>query len=290
MRDILFIINPVAGNGSGIEYIEKIKKSMKLRDINYEIYISTSKSSIGEYLTNKKGEFSKIVGIGGDGTINDIINYIDINNTILGIVPLGSGNDFLRNFKKEFSFDKMINNIIEEKYEEYDLWEANGRKFINVFSIGVDGEILISRSNRKRSTKGKYLLMALKKLIMYRTKNVVVKIDDKCISRNIYLCSVCNGKFFGSGMEIMPKADLKDGLLDICIINTCMMLKILFLFPSIYWGGHLRFKGIVEHYRGSNIEIITDKEIPLDLDGEIIGSTPAKITKSEKMVKIVKHW
>lgn len=290
MGSTLFIINPVAGNGKGIEYVDKIKSEMIKRNQDFEIYITENKYSIGEYLKENQGKYDSIIGVGGDGTINDIVNNIHPGDIKVGVIPLGSGNDFLRNFEKDFNFTALIDNLIEGNYNEYDLWQANERKFFNVFSVGVDGEILISRSKRKSSTKGKYLIMAVKKLISYRTRNIKVKIDGIKLERKAYLFTVCNGSYFGSGMEIMPKAELDDGHLDVCIVKKCSKVKILFLFPSIYWGGHLRFKSIVEHYKAKEIEIHCDEKLPLDLDGEIIGETPVKIKKVKENLKLIKHW
>jgi YegS/Rv2252/BmrU family lipid kinase len=290
MKSSLFIINPVAGNGKGIEYIEKINDEMTKRNQDYDIYISENKKSIGLYLSNLEKKYDAIIGVGGDGTINDIVNNIYNKDIKIGIIPLGSGNDFLRNFDRKFDLNLLLDNLIADNYIEYDIWKANERKFFNVFSVGVDGEILISRNNRKANTKGKYLIMAIKKLIRYRTRDIEVKIDGLKINRKSYLFTVCNGSYFGSGMKIMPGAELNDGELDICIVNHCSKAKILFLFPSIYWGGHLKFKSIVEHYRAKEIEINCREKLPLDLDGEIIGETPVKIQISEEKMKMIKFW
>lgn len=286
---IAFIVNPIAGNGKAYKMIPKIKKIMRDFTKDYKIYVTRYPGEgcdIAKFVS--KNGYDRIVAVGGDGTVHEVINGIKDTNMILGIIPLGTGNDFARFFHIPKNVKKAIQVIINGKVNIIDSALIN--KYItcnNVANIGIDADVALEVTKFKKYLSGifAYLLSLFDVLFKFKPYNVNINIDGKRLKRKIMLAAFGTCSFYGGGFKILPNANPKDGLMDIIIVNSINKFKLLFLLPMAIIGRHTRFK-CVETYKAKEVHIEIEREIALCIDGEVIPSSNFELNVQKSTIKL----
>ena len=259
-----FFVNPVAGQGKGIErFIADIKASAEALSMQYEIYITKAEGD-GETAARRisqelQGKEARFYACGGDGTLNEVINgSFGFDNIAVGCVPIGTGNDFVRNFPEAGSFldlkaqfEGADTQVDLMRYSGVIAGKAQTRYCANMFNIGFDCNVaeLAGRLKKKPMISGSlaYLLAVLgmfikkKGICLHLTERDAVHIDGE-----VLLCAIANGSFCGGGLKTSPQSALTDGVFDLNIIHDVSRLKFLKLFPSYMKGNHLEIPGIEE--------------------------------------------
>lgn len=269
----LFIINPEAGKGKAIGYVQSIKKIF--HDMKDEYYIEVTEypghaTQIVRKYTSK--EDYRVYAIGGDGTLNEVLNGIIGSSSTLAVIPAGSGNDFVKSITSEEEEDILLKTINgKEKY--MDLGKVNNRYFINISSVGFDSEVVYNAKTMKKikyiSGSTAYIMGIIKTLFSFKPIHAEVTIDGMKLNREILLAAIANGKCYGGGIKITPEASVFDGIFDICLIEKVSKLKIFFLFPQVIKGKHENIKE-VKFYKAKKVSIKSSTDFVLNIDGELI--------------------
>ncbi|SHJ87208.1 lipid kinase, YegS/Rv2252/BmrU family [Clostridium amylolyticum] len=269
----LFIINPEAGKGKAISYLESIKNIFQDMEDEYHIEVTEhpghATQIVKEY-TSK--EDYRVYAIGGDGTLNEVLNGIIGSTSSLAVIPAGSGNDFVKNIVSEEDEDILLKTINgKEKY--MDLGKVNDRYFINISSVGFDSEVVYNAKSMKKikyiSGSTAYIIGILKTLFNFNPIHAEITIDEMKFNRDILLAAIANGKCYGGGIKIAPDSSVFDGIFDICLIDKVSKLKIFFLFPQVIKGKHKNIKE-VKFYKAKKVSINSSKEFVINIDGELI--------------------
>lgn len=274
MCNILFIINPTAGGGKTKSLIPIIEEKMKENNINYCIHLTTRPREATKIAEEMVDNYSVIVAVGGDGTVNEVAKgLINKKKGILGIIPSGTGNDFVRAIGLQIDPVKAIDSIINGRYEKMDIGKINGYSFLNIASIGFDTEVVIHTNSIKKRIKNKtaYIIGIITTLFSYKRRKTKLYIDNYIIDRDMVLLAVGNGSFYGGGLHVLPMAEVNDGYFHLCLVKNISNLKILFLFPSIIKGNHLKYKKYVEIFKAKRVEVKNSQNISLNIDGEIVN-------------------
>lgn len=269
----IFIINPAAGKGRSLELIPFIQKCFEDKPehciIRVTEYPGHATEIAREYCSV---EICRVYSVGGDGTVNEIVNGMAGSDSSLGVIPTGSGNDFLRSIQPEYEIKEMIRQIIAAEDKYIDLARVNDKYFINISSIGFDAQVVFNAKKFKRIPlipgRLAYLFSILYTVFQKRVYNITMDIDGKRQNRTILLAAVANGRYYGGGMLPAPEAQLNDGLLDVCLVEQVSRVKILSFFPKYINGTHGEMREVSFH-RGRKITVESDKNICLNIDGEI---------------------
>jgi YegS/Rv2252/BmrU family lipid kinase len=247
-----------------------------------------------------------VVGVGGDGTMNEIANGFYENReiinpeTTLGIVPSGTGCDFTRSLNIPLDIKNALKVITQAPSSLIDIgratFKANSgeeqeRYFLNVADFGIGGEVVKKvNENRMERKASSYLKCLLSTFIAYKSKRLRIKIDDDELPIDEYMIgAVSNGRIFGKGMKIAPEAELDDGLFDVVLIRGMKLFEFLRNVWKIYAGSHLSHPKILL-IRGRKTEVFPAKgqeDVLIELDGEQLGRLPAtfEIVPSSIFVK-----
>ncbi|HHW32112.1 MAG TPA: diacylglycerol kinase family lipid kinase [Clostridiaceae bacterium] len=273
----LFIINPVAGQGKPLKLIPEIKKIFSSRNDTFKIEITErpghATDIAKEYTSQKK---YRVYSIGGDGTLNEVLNGMVNSGSSLAVIPAGSGNDFSRNLNlniasKRYSYD-ILNRTINGKEEPVDIVKINNRYFINISSVGLDAEVANTTNKLKRTglLRGSfaYLVGIFATLLKYNSHILRVTIDGQTFEKESLLLAIANGKFYGGGVQPAPDASINDGLLDVCFVKKMSVFKIVRLLPLYYKGKHGGLEEVT-FFKGKKIEVCNNHEMALNIDGEI---------------------
>ncbi|WP_051569172.1 diacylglycerol/lipid kinase family protein [Alkaliphilus transvaalensis] len=270
-RSYLFVINPVAGNHKIKKYIKEIENKLIDSGISYKLEYTSRKGSVAEIL-NKVDEKPQeiVVAVGGDGTVNEVINCLVGSDKTLGIIPCGTGNDLAKSLNIPLNPLDALDLLLAEEAVSVDLGNVSGNYFSNVASIGLDAEIAHCANMMKHKISGTkaYILALLKVLFSFKSFSIEALINGNYICKDVMLVAICNGKYYGGGMKIAPDANILDGLLDVCIIEKMPKYKLLFLFPSVYKGYHNQFKE-VKYFRTDRVRIKSNQKF-INVDGEIV--------------------
>lgn len=273
MDKLLFIINPVAGGGKSRRLVPLIKETMNENGIQYDIILTTKpKEAIG-IAEEKSLSYDTIVAVGGDGTVNEVAKgLINSKRGTLGIIPGGTGNDMSKSLGISMNPKEALQSILNGYKKVIDIGNVNGHHFLNISGIGFDTDVLKRTESIKKRFKGKmaYVLGIISALIGFKIKEIYLEIDDKDYKKNAVLLAVGNGSYYGGGMKVLPMAINDDGYFHVCLVKDISNFKILFLFPLIFKGNHIKLKKYVEIYKAKKVKVVTEEDNMLNLDGELI--------------------
>jgi YegS/Rv2252/BmrU family lipid kinase len=280
-----FILNPKSGRKGKLKNAEDtIKEACQKRKISYHIYYTTCQGDATEYVSSmvkvSPEDRHRFICMGGDGTINEIVNGVPANSNVeFGVIPNGSGNDFIRNFTNKELFTS-IEAQLDGETVSLDLIKVNDMYSANMVNIGFDCNAAKEAASLKRFkfvTPGmSYILGVL--VCLFRTFGTKMKIvfdDGYTIEDNLTLTAIGNGQFCGGGFCAAPKALLNDGLMDVCVIKKVSRLQFLQLVGDYKAGTYLKNPNalkVIEYRRVSHFKMEFEEPIPICLDGEIKGA------------------
>ena len=269
MDELLFIINPVAGSGKASAIEDVIIKEMKDYKGTYSIILTQNPKEATSIAYESNIE--KIIAVGGDGTITEVAKgIIRRGYGTLGIIPAGTGNDFTKSLGIEKDPIRAIEIIKKGKTMDIDIGLANGYKFLNIGSVGLDAEVTLEAEKIKSYIRGRfaYIIAIFIALVKFKQKHVSIEIDGKSEEKSLVLFAIGNGKYYGGGLQMIPGGQLSDGILHACIVKDVSKLRILTIFPEVFKGTHLRHKKYVETFKGKRVKISSKEELFMNLDGE----------------------
>lgn len=293
---LYFIVNEMARTGRGVGVWRKVQTELRERNITYKAFKTEHKnhaSELAEKISRLDDEDICIVVVGGDGTLNEVINGItDFERVRCSIIPAGSGNDFARGLGIKEEPGKRLEHILDwvqrgpKAFEAIDLgqaeWPEAKKPRLYAISSGVGMDALVCKKaftskikkfmNNIGLSKLSYLILTLQSLISMETADMTVTTDE---GENYYLKraifgAAMNTKAEGGGVPMAPKASVQDGLLSTCFIYNYTKLEGLFHLPPLALGKHETFKGckIID---SRSIAIKIKKPMTLHTDGEYMG-------------------
>lgn len=287
----VFIINPAAGKGKSLELIPFIKECFKEKE--EEVFIEVTKYP--GHATEIAGRYAgsgecRIYSIGGDGTVNEIVNGIAGTNSSLGVIPTGSGNDFIRSYQKQVDIKSMIYGTINGEKRCTDLAKVNDKYFINISSIGFDANVVYNAIKFKKvpgvTGSMAYLFSIIYTVFKHKICKIRVDIDGEKFELKALLAAIANGRFYGGGIIPTPDAKLDDGLLDVCLVSEVTRLQILNLFPKYIKGLHGQLKQ-VRFFKARKVAIQSEDELCLNIDGEIVTAYTINFEVLEKAINVI---
>lgn len=304
------IYNPKAGKNNDEYLFEKEIEPiiLKYKGDSEIISSKTEYKRHGEILAKEliEKECEIIIALGGDGTINEIVNGImntDKGNEKchLGIIPIGTGNDWVRNFKiYERKLEEIIEKILlQPKIITVDIGHVSCRSFsndsdlinrwfLNESSMGYSAKVIetINNSERIINKTITFSFYSLYQQFFYKNPSISYQLDKNITSVISQMVVISNGKFFGSGMMINPSADISDGFLDVLIVKDSGLFDAITVLPRIYQGTHLNHHK-VSHFTSPSLSISSDEHVLVESDGEVIGLLPASWSCHPNKLKLV---
>lgn len=236
----------------------------------------------------KKG-YELVVSVGGDGTINEVVNGLydagNITDVRLGIICTGTGGDYVRTIGIPRTYPEACQCLLSPRKLAVDVGAVEcikggqtvKRLFTNFAGIGFDAEIVRATTQKFKimGATGSYLMGLFSTLICYRNKKVSLSIDGDESQSQVCTVLMCNGKYGGGSMLAAPDADLTDGLLDVLIIGNLSKPDLIWSLPRVYKGTHLTHPKVTLK-KAREIKISSEEPIPLQTDGELLGGLPAR--------------
>ncbi len=281
------IVNPNAGG----TYAAEIYKSVleQFRDFEVQSYLTSGPghaTELAEEAVKNGSDF--LLCIGGDGTLNEVIQSLARSKTILVPISAGTGSDFVKSlgFNDIDSVKKAMEN---GAFRDIDLGLAEGkdqkRFFINILEVGF-GASVMKRVNSRRKTRGGFSFTSsvLALLPFFKPFDVQVTVDGRDDKLELAEMVIANGRYFGGGMLAAPEALLDDGLLEIHIVSGVGKLQMISKLGKLRNGSYIKDPSVTS-YRTDRLEIAGTA--PVEMDGEDFGGLPLKISIVEKCLRVI---
>ena len=276
----LFIVNPVAGRGDGLEKWDQVKTTALKAGLNFDaVFTEAPGHAVSLAKEGMQKGYDTVVACGGDGTINEVVRGIHeygVRRQVnLGIVPCGTGNDLVRALNIPLNIEKAVEILKNARVQNLDIGMIEGKYFMNVVGIGFDGAVAneINKNVKKLKGTAAYLYAVFKVLMQYRSPEMVINIDGEILKGRYFLVAIGNGQYYGGGMKILPTAVPADGLLEVCVVRDVPAIEVIRMLPSIFKGNHIGHRA-VKIYRGKRITVESKEEVIVQADGELLGALP----------------
>lgn len=263
MTRVSLWVNRRAGSGRRHRWRERVDGDrFELQIADRETMLSGLRQAVAE-------RRERVVVAGGDGTIHEAIQELAGSETALGIVPVGSGNDFATSLGLPESIDEALGHALVGPVSRVDLGTIGERYFACVAGVGIDGAVLetIDRWRWRPPRRWLYPAALLRALPAYRPPHVDLEFADGVWSGQVTILALANSPLYGGGMRIAPQARLDDGRLEVVTVGALPKLRLLGLFPRVYSGRHVEHAA-VELFSARAGRLVLDRPQRISADGE----------------------
>lgn len=268
----LAVVNPAAGGGRTERRLSELLRIFRSSGARVDIARTPGPGEATRLAREAVEEgYARVIAIGGDGTVHEIVNGLVGSDVELGVVPLGSANDFAASLGIH-EWKSAARLAATGAARRIDAAMANERAFANCAGVGVDaaGARVVARHKRLVGPLG-YLTAAVRTLATYRPQRIQVELDGERIDGRHLLVVAANGERFANGMRIAPGALVDDGLLDVCVIGDTSLPESIALLARVYRGAHVG-QPKVRMLRARRLVIEQERALPVQLDGELTSA------------------
>lgn len=282
-KRVRFIINPHSGVQKRINLEMLIAQELDKTHFQYDIAYTEYAGHATELAAQAVSEGCDIVvAVGGDGSVNEVAKSLINTDTVLGILPAGSGNGFAMHLGWGRDMASVLRRFSAAKVEIIDTCLMNNRPFINLAGVGFEAKVVYNTRNApKRGFQG-YVKGFFNQLFTYKFKNYTIKIDGKIIESEALTITVANAPMYGYNFVIAPLAKLNSGKLEVVVIKRAQRLRYLMTVIRMFTGS-INKSPLVTHFSGEKIEIALNEPDFAQVDGE------GYPIETEKLVFTVKH-
>ncbi len=296
MTQYSIILNPEAGKGHGRKLLPRVTAAFNERGATYELHQTAGPGDATRLARTAAGNI--VVAVGGDGTINEVANGLVENPRPLGILPAGSGNDFIKAVKVPKDFAGAVDTLFRGKLASIDVGfvstgggegNSGGRHFVNGVGVGFDAAVAAKTAEIRFLTGVPLYLAAVFQTIgKYTPPRFSSEIDGKRGESRNFLVAIGNGPCAGGGFYLTPDAVIDDGLLDVCLIDPVSIPTILRLMPKVMAGKHGKAKQ-VKFIRCRNIRLDSSDQFYVHADGEIVGRNVrfVQVSLNDKVLSVI---
>lgn len=291
MKKVKFIYNPFSGEGIITKNLDIIISKYQAQGYSIIPFRISTEQKLSEAFIDIDTTYHHILGAGGDGTINQIINIMKKQNLNipLAILPVGTANDFAKYIGMPFDIREACDKILNGDIKEIDLGKANDKYFINVFSFGLFTDISQKTPTHLKNIFGKmaYYLNGIKELPSFKKIDIKVISDEFSYEGNALIFFTFNGRTAGN-INISYKSEINDGLLDVIILKGENLRLALLSFFEFFKSEHLEKPKDIIHFKSEKFLVeYFDNSLNSDIDGEPGPTSPIEITCIKNGLKLI---
>jgi YegS/Rv2252/BmrU family lipid kinase len=281
------LFNPTSNRGRAGKRYHELVNVLEEENLDYTIEFTLGKEgTIKQVEEALRRGVDVVVAAGGDGTINEVVNGLK-GRGILGIIPLGRGNDIAISYRIPRDIRKAVKLLKNGIIKEVDIGLLDGRYFVGIAGTGFVGDVNYN-SNKLNLTGFKgYLISVFTTLKEFKYPECEVSFDGISWKGRITLIALGNTSYYGGGMKLLPTSDPEDGYFDVGIAQKIHPIELILTFPLVYLGKHT-INPHIKIYRGREVRIASDQDLIISFDGEMIVSKEIKFTNVPKFQKVIR--
>ncbi|MFA5069823.1 MAG: diacylglycerol kinase family protein [Patescibacteria group bacterium] len=273
------ILNPAANQGRAAKIIPIIQEFFNKWDQKYELAVTKRPKEAVTLANQAAKKYDVVVAIGGDGTINEVVNGLMGSRAVFGLIPAGAGNDFSKALGLKNNLSENLEIILRGHVREVDVGKVNHLYFINILGTGFDALVAESMASRPKMLKGlaAYLWGLAKTLKRYRFTRLKLKTDGWSEEKEYLMVAAANGEFFGGGFHLTPHASIRDGFLDVLLADKMSRKYLLKNLNKVIKGTHENLP---------EIRIIKTKKLSIESEGELLCEYDGELLRGQKKLEI----
>ena len=269
-RKYLTIINPHSGTS----------RKTSIPELAYNI-LSENGSELYFVYTNEQGHvaqiiddvatqgFDVVIGVGGDGTINEVADAVRPTDMTMGIIPMGSGNGLARSLDIPMDPEAALEVIRKGYIKRIDCCEANGFPFFVTFGVGFDAQVTASYDQKSFRGPLSYVLSTVDQFIKHKSSLYRLHLNGEVIEQKAFLVTCANADQYGNNAIIAPEAELDDGLFDVVVIRNMSLLKAPQVAINLFTK-NINESASIDIYRTDHLVIEREEEDYAQVDGELL--------------------
>lgn len=281
------IINPNASRGKAAKKAAKVIRILEEKGVAYTAHYTTREKEASE-LAKRLSEngATDIIALGGDGTLNEVLNGIDVDKVNLGVIPSGTGNDFVAAANIPVDEKAALDVILNCEPKPTDYMVCDGIRGLNIIGTGIDVDIL-KRCKKAKFFKGKlqYLISLIVSLIKFEFYKFKIVREDVREDKEALIACVGNGLQFGGGIKMCPKAIIDDGELDFVVAGRLKKARIPFAFVKLMQGKILE-QDFTSMELCDRVQVEFDNPVTIQIDGELYDGLNFDVSIRKSAVKI----
>jgi diacylglycerol kinase (ATP) len=291
MKRARLIYNPSAGREEMKKRLPDVLQRLEQAGIETSTYATTAEGdATREAAQAIERGYDYIIGAGGDGTLHEIVNGMSekLNRPPLGILPLGTTNDFARALNIPKNWEKACDLIAKQYTTSIDIGKVNDRYFINILGGGSMTELTYEVPSKLKTMIGQlaYYMKGLEKLPRLSPIDVHIKTAEKEYREEAMVFLISNSHSVGGLEKLSPGASLHDGLLDVLVLKKCNLAEFLRIVTLALRGEHIHDPHVFQ-FQTKYLEIYSSDRVQLNLDGEYGGTLPVKISTLQNHIKVI---
>ncbi|MBL7775863.1 MAG: diacylglycerol kinase family lipid kinase [Saprospiraceae bacterium] len=269
-KRIVFIVNPKAGTNLQKHILKSVDRHLDHRHFTYSIW-HTEKAGHAAELAKKAQDdgYDIVVAVGGDGSINEVASALLHSETVVGMIPAGSGNGLAMHLGYGRDIDKAIKKLNTARVQTIDVGTLNGRPFVNLAGVGFDG--FVAKQMKGSNWRGflPYFFKSVKAGLTYTPRVCTIETEAQTITQKCFVITVANGPMYGYSFQIAPDAQLDDGLFSVVLFKDAPRWQYFAAIPSSL-RGKIYDAGFVEHYTAKRVKVVSEGRNYIHIDGESI--------------------
>ena len=270
---IAIICNPTAGNGRGKKEGIKIDETLRRQGRACRLLLTEYPGHATALAKRAIEDGAELVlSVGGDGTAYEVASGLLGSSMPLGIIPAGTGNDFVKTIGVPMQPEKALEHVLSHPAKKTDVGEMNGKMFLNEIGTGFDVSVLDYAAKAKKYCRGllPYLYGVIKTMFRFRSIPITFSVDDgESVTLDAFVAGAANGGMIGGGIPIAPEATADDGLLDVVIVEKVERKKLISRLIGLMQGKILSFPE-THFFRAQSVSF-SAPDMRVNVDGEIVS-------------------
>ena len=284
MNNTVVILNPAAGGDRAYRWRPRLEELAR----GCAVYATAGRGEAERISRRAVQEgFTKIVAAGGDGTINEVVNGLAGSSAALGLLPIGTVNVFAMELGLPAHNLAMCWDVIQSDYTRLiDLPSARGKYFVQLGGVGLDAQAVKETSAALKRNFGplSYLISAAQ-IATRQPPRLFIESENTSVEEGS-LVLVGNGRRYGGPFPFFKHAVMDDGLLDVVVFKQLGYLEILRYLQDVFFSSDIRHPEI-EYFQTSRLRVASDEEVPVELDGELVGNCPVEFKIQERRLRVL---
>lgn len=274
--NVCIIANPASGAGRGAQLAEEIRKALAPRVESVEVAVTGAAGDAERIAQHVRADC--VVSVGGDGTANEILNGMNDQVRTLAIYPAGTANVVARQLGIRKNIAAFAELVARRSVRHIDGGTANGRKFLLGIGAGLDAMIAKQVAARQDGARGlgRWIMPAVRSVLHFNHAPIRVRVDGEIVTESTSYAIVANCRFSAGVFPVTRRADVADGLLDLCAMHRLSVPKLAWMAIAV-WSPGFPERGDVVYRQGTEfvLEPASSLPVPLHVDGEVAGFLPA---------------
>ena len=272
------IVNPAAGSGRAAARWVQVREQARRHFPFEEATTAGPKDATRIAADAVTAGYHRLLSVGGDGTLHEVVNGCVGADIAVGVLPLGTGNDFARSVGMLRPVRELLPALAAGRTRQIDLGQVHGQHYLQVAGVGFDAEVarITASAETKQGGALVYVLTAVRHAFRYEPALLSIALDDEPAeppTRRL-MVAVGNAPAFAGGMRICPKALLDDGRLDVVLVDDRRGWRILELLPLVFVGRHVGRPGVA-YRQARTVRVEGPASAAVQADGEVVGGLPA---------------